>query len=189
MACITFATSTPTGHIGRMMAADVWLPELAHRRAPSFRPRLRCIAHARQTNCRSKQLLSRVTVLVLLALVLCADLAAADEVAPIGTFSALRQTGEHCSGYSIELWQTAGSAIRGLFRACKGLAGDLPTGLIERSSYDEKSGRLSFEARLTLGNDYIAGRGEVPSRDLFAFDGRLGAAELTGTLKRTDRVY
>ena len=31
--------------------------------------------------------------------------------------------------------------------------------------------------------------GKVPSRDLFAFDGRLGAAELTGTLKRTDRVH
>lgn len=180
--------STPTGHIGRMMAADVWLREPAHRRAPSIRPRLRCITHARETNCRSKQSPSRVTVLALLALVLCADFAAADEVAPIGTFSAIRQTGEHCSGYSVDLWRTAG-AIRGLFRACKGLAGDLPVGLIERSSYDEKSGRLSFAARLTLGNDYIAGQGEVPSRDLFAFDGRLGAAELTGTLKRTDRVH
>ena len=180
--------STPTGHIGRMMAADVWLRDLARRRAPSIRPRLSCIAHARETNCRSKQSLSRVTVLVLLALVLCAECAAAAEVAPIGTFSAMRQTGEHCSGYSVDLWLTAG-AVRGLFRACKGLAGDLPVGLIERSSYDEKSGRLSFAARLTLGNDYIAGRGEVPSRDLFAFDGRLGTAELTGTLKRTDRVY
>ena len=68
-------------------------------------------------------------------------------------------------------------------------AGDLPVGLIERSCSDEKSGRLSFETRLTLGNDYIAERGKIPSRDLFAFDGRLGAAELTGTLKRTDRVY
>lgn len=147
----------------------------------------RCAARARRTKCR-RTCFPRTTVLALLVVVGCAEVAGADEVVPVGNFSAIRQTGEHCSGYSIDLWRTAG-AIRGLFRACRGLAGDLPVGLIERSSYDEKSGRLSFETRLTLGNDYIAGRGEVPSRDLFAFNGRLGPAELIGTLKRTDRVY
>ena len=147
----------------------------------------RCVAFALRTK-RRRTRVSFMTALALLVVVGCAEVAAGDEVVPIGSFSAMRQTGEHCSGYSVDLWRTAG-AIRELFRACNGLAGDLPTGLIERSSYDEKSGRLSFETRLTLGNDYIAGRGEVPSRDLFAFDGRLSAAELTGRLKRTDRVY
>jgi len=124
---------------------------------------------------------------VLAAIAVGADVAVAQEVAPIGTYSTVRQSGEHCSGYSVDLWRTAGT-IRGLFHSCQGLAGDLPAGLIERSSYDEKSGRLSFETRLTLGNDYVEGR-EVPSKDLFTFDGRLGAAELAGTLKKIDQVY
>jgi len=158
-----------------------------HRPAMSTGSRLRHAAHGGQANRKHMHPRRWMPLLALLAAIGGADVAAAEEVAPIGTYATLRQAGEHCSGYSIDLWRTEGQ-IRGLFRSCEGLAGDLPVGLIEPSSYDERSGRLSFETRLTLGNDYVGGR-EVPSRDLFAFDGRLGAAELTGTLKKTDQVY
>jgi hypothetical protein len=53
--------------------------------------------------------------------------------------------------------------------------------------YDEKTGHLTFTAR--LGSDYIRGGKEVPSRDVFTFDGRVATTEVTGTLKHVDQVY
>jgi hypothetical protein len=115
-------------------------------------------------------------------------LAAQEPVIPVGEYSTLHQDGEHCSGYCVDLWRFNG-AIHGLFHACAGMVGDMPTGVIERQSYDAKTGRLSFEVRLTLGSDYLGGGRQVPSQDLFSFTGRLSPTELVGTLEKTDKVY
>lgn len=117
-----------------------------------------------------------------------AAFAAEEPVTPVGEYSMLHQDGEHCSGYSVDLWRF-NSAIIGLFQACAGMVGDMPTGVIERQFYDARTGRLSFEVRLTLGSDYLGAGRQVPSQDLFSFSGKLSPAELVGTLRKTDQAY
>jgi hypothetical protein len=97
----------------------------------------------------------------------------------VGEFSNMRYTEEHAYGYSVQLWRE-GAAIFGLFLASQGLAGDTPTGLLDDLKYDPRSGQLSFKAKLTMGVDAR----QQPSHDLFEFDGKLGAAAVSGILKR-----
>jgi hypothetical protein len=114
--------------------------------------------------------------------------AATDGVAPIGSYAAMHDSDEHCDGYAVDLWSTA-EIVQGLFHVCHGLEDSQAVGLIEQVSYDEKTGHLAFTARLTVGSDYIRGGKEVPSRDVFTFDGHLATTEVTGTLKHLDQVY
>jgi len=111
-----------------------------------------------------------------------------EPLVPLGSFSSLRQDSEHCNGYSVELWRF-GASLRGLFRACAGLAGDIRTGIIGTGSHDQTSGAISFEANLSLGMDYLKGGVETPSKDHFSFIGTLAGDALTGKLARTDEVY
>jgi hypothetical protein len=114
--------------------------------------------------------------------------AATDGVAPIGSYTAMRYSDEHCDGYAIDLWGNA-ETVQGLLHVCHGLADSQAVGLIEQVSYDEKTGHLAFTARLTVGSDYVRGGDQVPSRDVFTFDGHLATTEITGTLKHVDQVY
>jgi len=95
---------------------------------------------------------------------------------------------EHCDGYALDLWRTA-ETVHGLFHVCHGVEDSQAVGLIEQVSCDEKTGHLTFTARLTIGSDYPGEGKHVPSRDVLTFDGRLAAAEVTGTLKHVDQVY
>jgi len=98
----------------------------------------------------------------------------------------MRFTAEHQYGDTVQLYREA-SAVFGLFMHSAGLAGDTPMGLLEDVRSDPAAGTLSFSARLTLGVQY-APTGNVPSRDLFRFDGRLRDDTLAGTLTRKDML-
>jgi hypothetical protein len=88
----------------------------------------------------------------------------------------------------VELWRF-GPSLRGLFRTCAGLTGDIRAGMIRTGSHHEQSGAVSFEADLSLGMDYTRGGVETPSKDHFSFVGTLAGHALTGKLARADEVY
>ena len=69
-----------------------------------------------------------------------------DEFRPIASFDNVRSsTGEHCDGYSLELWRHNGR-ILGLFNHHEGLCGDPPCEVLQDVSYDRRTGHLSFAA-------------------------------------------
>src|SRR6059036_1337382 len=68
----------------------------------------------------------------------------------VGAFSNMRYTEEHAYGYTVDLWR-AGDCLFGFLLASEGLAGDTPTGLLEEVQYNERTGALSFRARLSTG--------------------------------------
>jgi len=92
----------------------------------------------------------------------------------------MRYTEEHAYGYAVQLWRTKGSLI-GLFMASAGLAGDTPTGRIEDVHYDPATGRIRFEARISMGTDAR----DRPTRDVFAFDGMLTGKGLIGEIAQS----
>lgn len=113
---------------------------------------------------------------------------AADGVTPIGYFNT--HTSKHAAcGYTVMLWRTA-ETIVGEFYDCESDDGTYGNGgLIRHLSYDKKTGHLTFIARLSSGTVYAQGVADgTPARDLFTFDGRLAATEITGTLIHVDEV-
>lgn len=112
---------------------------------------------------------------------------AAGAVKRLGAFTNMRFTGEHQSGYSVELWQEKGSLF-GLFLASAGLAGDTPTGLLEDVAFDQKTGKLSFRARLSTASTFNEKNEQVPTRDVYRFSGVLTAQRLTGVLEHADAL-
>jgi hypothetical protein len=69
-----------------------------------------------------------------------------EEFTPVGSFANVRSsTGEHCYGYSLELWRHNGRII-GLFDHHQGLCGDPPCEALQDVSYDRGSGHLTFSA-------------------------------------------
>ena len=133
---------------------------------------------------------TRMRTCIIPALVLLAATfgqSAGSPIAIIGEFSNMRYTEEHAYGYSIQLWRLGGILL-GLFLASDGLAGDTPTGILENIEFDPATRKLSFQAKLTMGAEIIAGGKEEPSRDLFEFDGKLDGSELAGLLKHSNRL-
>lgn len=106
-------------------------------------------------------------------------------VKKLGVFTNMRFTAEHKYGYSVELWQEK-DRVFGLFLSSEGLSGDTPTGLLEDAALDSKTGRLTFRARLSTGMTFDKSNKEVPTRDVFKFEGVLKNRNLTGTLTHTD---
>lgn len=96
-------------------------------------------------------------------------------------------TDEHAYGYAVEVWRYDETLV-GLFLASEGLEGDTPAGLLEKLSFDEKTGAISFEARLCLGVVYSKQHDGVPSRDLFRFKGSLKRNQIHGRLDRLDML-
>ena len=99
-------------------------------------------------------------------------------VRPIGTFMRIKSDdGEHASGYDVALWKQ-GAKIYGLISAHEGLIGDPPAGLLENVRFDPRTKKFSFTAKLSLGVD----GDNIPSHDIFEFEGTLTATRLAGNL-------
>lgn len=105
----------------------------------------------------------------------------------IGSFSKVISDGEHASGYDVELWRQ-GDKIFGLISAHRGLIGDPPTGILENVRYDSATKRLSFRAKLTLGIFFDKNNSNVPSRDIFEFQGIQTNKRLQGELKMINEL-
>lgn len=98
----------------------------------------------------------------------------------LGEFSRVdSEDGEHCDGYDVELWNNNGSLI-GLIHHHRGLCGDPPAGLIEGVSYDNKTGYLSFQAKLSDG--WTGLNSSEPTKDIIAFRGTLSDKTLKGRI-------
>lgn len=101
----------------------------------------------------------------------------------VGSFSNMRYTEEHAYGYTVELWRSA-DCLFGFFLSSSGLSGDTPTGLIENLRYDEKTGAISFGARLTMGKISPIPEKDVwePAKDAYEFTGVLKNKSLRGAV-------
>ena len=106
----------------------------------------------------------------------------------IGSFSNMKFTEEHQYGAEIELWKEGGELF-GLFSYSEGLIGDTPTGLLEHTKYDPRTGSISFESRLTTGQHFCRLHKDMPSHDLFGFRGKLSSSSVSGVLKRSDSLH
>ncbi|MBI3563021.1 MAG: hypothetical protein HY080_15025 [Gammaproteobacteria bacterium] len=106
----------------------------------------------------------------------------------VGSFSNYHYTQEHQYGSQIVLWQYKNTVV-GLFYQAEGLAGDTPRGMIENVQLQPRSGRLTFQAKLTTGIHSCKVHNNVPSQDLFVFSGVLRRATLTGTLRHRDMLH
>ncbi len=86
----------------------------------------------------------------------------ADQFEVIGRFNDVTSAdgGEHCGGYSLDLWETKGRLL-GLFHKHSGLCGDPPCSVIKSASLDRASGRLRFNA--TIGEEKLAFLGSIAS--------------------------
>lgn len=105
----------------------------------------------------------------------------------LGTFMRIKSSGEHAYGYDVELWKQ-GDKIYGLISAHDGLIGDPPTGLLENVRFDPKTKKFSFKAKLTLGMFFNKEYDNVPSHDVFEFEGTLTNTRLAGTLSTTNEL-
>lgn len=121
---------------------------------------------------------------ILAAVVFLQSVSQAGQPAPIiglGMFSNYQYTEEHQYGSAVELWRE-GNTLFGLFSNSEGLMGDTTTGLLEKIKYDPTTGHISFTARLTMGIHSCKVHKNIPSQDIYSFDGVLSKASLTGTL-------
>lgn len=140
--------------------------------------------------------------MIALAVILgfCLESSAQAETGPppvvfLGSFSNMRATEEHQYGVEVQLWRQ-GSDLFGFFFHAAGLSGDTPRGFLEEIQYDPQTGKLSFQAKLTVGRHYCeVHRGApprywgVPSHDLFTFQGILTPASLSGDLQHFEALH
>jgi hypothetical protein len=105
----------------------------------------------------------------------------------LGVFTNMRFTREHQYGYSVELWQEK-NRLFGFLLVSEGLIGDTPTGLLEDIRFNSKTGRLTFRARLSTGTTFSKNNEQVPTRDVYRFNGILKVQKLMGVLQHTDAL-
>ena len=110
-------------------------------------------------------------------------------VIAIGDFSNRKSDGEHEWGYSVELWKQE-DKICGLIAGSSHsrLYGDPPTGLLEDVQFDPKTGKMSFRAKLTLGLWSDRDHRNLPSQDVYEFEGVLTAKKLKGNLLTSNEL-
>jgi len=128
---------------------------------------------------------------IFLLLALAVGVASAGPPGPffaVGSYSNFRFTAEHQSGVGVDLWRD-GPTLVGLFSYAAGPVGDAPTGRLEEVSFDPSTGRISFTARLTIGEHYCTVHDSVPSQHLVRFNGVLADKWLSGTVKITDNLH
>jgi hypothetical protein len=93
----------------------------------------------------------------------------------------------HAYGIEVELWRRNGEFI-GFLQEYVGPAADPPAGKLEAIQFNEKTGEISFTAKLSVGvvhSDKTGGW--VPSRNLYEFSGVTDAAgTMTGTLRKKE---
>lgn len=144
-----------------------------------------CLAgcHNLGTNCRSEkapEVTSGVTA---------NDLVQAEEAfTHVGTFSNMEFTEEHQYGSEVQLWKADGKIV-GQFSNSEGLAGDTPAGLLQKVFYNEQTGAIRFEAKLTMGQHFCKEHKGTPTRDLFKFEGSLTESSLKGVLRQLDALH
>jgi len=97
----------------------------------------------------------------------------------------MRHTEEHTYGYTVQAWRQ-GDTIIGFFLSSEGLEGDTPTGLLDKVQFNPKTGQLSFQAKLTMGSLISESDKEVPSKDLYEFQGTMTTDFLKGHLKHSE---
>jgi hypothetical protein len=115
-------------------------------------------------------------------------IAAENGFAHMGVFSNMEFTDEHQYGSEVDLWK-AGDKVVGRFSHSAGLAWDTPTGMLQKVIYNEQTGAISFEAKLTMGQHYCKEHKDIPSHDLFQFEGMVGEESLTGVLRLLDGLH
>ena len=98
-----------------------------------------------------------------------------------GAFSNVRTSGEHASGYSLDLW-THGKTMIGVIRIHRGLAGDPPAGLLENVAYNSRTHKLSFTAKASIGSFSDKDHDQVPSQDALSFNGTVTTRAVNGSL-------
>lgn len=74
---------------------------------------------------------------------------ASGDFALLGHFARVTSAdnGEHCSGYSLDLWESKASLV-GLLHHHSGLCGDPPCAVIEQAALNRSSGRLAFTSKI-----------------------------------------
>ena len=107
------------------------------------------------------------------------------KVQVVGDFVRISLPGDDAFGYSLELWQE-GDHIFGLLEVYVGPPADSPAGLLEDVSFDRRTGRFSFSARLSTGVASGPGNKMVPTRERFTFKGTLTRRQVTGALRQVD---
>jgi hypothetical protein len=109
--------------------------------------------------------------------------AARAQMVPAGDYTNMHYYAENgeCLGYDLELWKMNGQ-LYGTLSYCAGLAGDTPTGYLDHLVWDAKTGKLTFDAKLSIGSD---GYGKY-SKDFYQFSGKLTAKLLRGKLTHQD---
>jgi len=112
----------------------------------------------------------------------------ANSTAHIGNFSNMTFTSEHQYGAEVQLWRAGGEVV-GLFSYSEGLAGDTPAGMLQNVVYNQQTGVVSFEAKLTTAQHLCKEHNGTPSRDLFQFEGSLKDGLLTGVLRQLDALH
>jgi len=106
-------------------------------------------------------------------------------IQPAGSYSNMQFTEEHAYGYTVEVWRKEHTVI-GFFLSSEGLQGDTPTGLLDKVLFNPKTGQLSFQAKLTMGSLYGGPDKEIPTKDLYEFQGTLTSDFLKGHLKHSE---
>jgi hypothetical protein len=90
----------------------------------------------------------------------------------------------HASGIEIEMWKHNGKLIGFLYEYV-GPPADPPIGKLEDIEFDEKTGKISFRAKLTVGSVYFEKEKEwMPSKDIFIFTGTIQSDALIGEIEK-----
>ena len=90
----------------------------------------------------------------------------------------------HASGIEIQLWQKDGKYL-GYMAEYVGPVADPPVGQLDAIKVDEKTGAISFTAKLSVGVAPAAGGNAwVPTKNLYEFKGTFSERAITGTLRR-----
>ena len=127
---------------------------------------------------RSRLLAAALTIAV------CAAQNPAGEIASVGVFFNPRFAEDRTEGYTVQLWRQ-GEAVFGLL-SVEALSGDAPVGELSNVKFDERSGKLSFDAKLSTGMLLMADNSQRPSRDLYRFHGAISKEILSGTMTHSD---
>jgi len=104
-----------------------------------------------------------------------------DSIMAIGCFTNVQSHGEYAEGYAVRLW-FQGRQIIGLINYYNGFIADPPMGILSDVQYDSSTGNFSFKAKLTTGLHNCRIHKDVPSHDLFSFEGLLNESNLEGTI-------
>lgn len=90
----------------------------------------------------------------------------------------------HATGFEVTLWRYQGKLL-GYLSQYVGPTTDPPIGEVENLILDEKSGRVSFITKMSIGLVYSGDEKKwVPSKDLYLFSGIMGTDRIEGSLER-----